>query len=81
MMHSSKLAAKMVKVAKLTYPSKLWFVYVCGLPGVGLVPGRTLLEEHVTKKECKDMFGGMVRGHNGYRTRKHLEFDDRMSWL
>ena len=71
----------MVKAVVLHYPMKLWFVYVCGLNPDGLVPGKSLTEEHVTKTECEDMFGGVVKGHNGYRIKDNPAFNNRVAWL
>ena len=81
MQGASSASPKIVKVGILHYPKKEWFVYVCGLSSDGLIPGKTLTEEHVSKKECESMFGGMVKGHNGYKVRDLNEFHDRIRWL
>ncbi len=39
----------------LHYENKDWLVTICGLNGVGLIPGQNLLEKHISKKECIDM--------------------------
>jgi hypothetical protein len=52
----------------------------CGLNGKGLIPGETLKEEHVNKEECRKWFGE-PKSKNGYKTRAHQEFTDRVNWL
>jgi hypothetical protein len=39
-----------------------------------------LKEEHVTKEECCKWFG-KPKSKNGYKTRGHTEFTNRVNWL
>jgi hypothetical protein len=48
-------------------------MWACGLNGKGLIPGDTLKEEHVSRKECRKWFG-KPKLNNGYKTRAHTEF-------
>lgn len=65
------------------YPEKGWFKHVTKLNASGLIPGLTLTEQHVSKKECKQMFVyGGDQSNNGYRINAHCSFfNERLQWL
>jgi hypothetical protein len=64
------------------YREKGWFKYVTRLHADGLVPGSILIEEHVSKDECKKMFVyGGPQSNNGYRTTSCPFFNERLQWL
>ena len=65
------------------YPEKGWFKHVCKLNDTGLIPGVTLTEEHVSKKECRQMFlYGGERSNNGYRVNTNCSFfNERLQWI
>jgi hypothetical protein len=70
----------MVKVGILYYSNKEWFIYACGLNGIGLILGDTVKDEHVSKAECDKRLGA-PQSKNGYKMTLHLEMDARWKWL